>query len=790
MAWSRGFLLVSALALFGGCSRSSQAPPPAPAPPLDNPAQVAAAARSEQAQDHLAKALALLEDGVARFPADTVLAMERAKLLVLLDRTEEALSALSAMPQDDAAVLDLRGYVELLFDDVAAAREHLTRAVALAGESGGHPAGGLAPYHLGLLLVRTGDLPQALESFRAAFRRDPRLLEAAYQAMGAAERLGDADTAGRAREDFRATYEPILDRQQAFVDPGEEVDPRIDRGEDLESRPVVADKSFQRTFPGGAGVEFACRVPAGERAVFRIRQVGGAGAGERFGLVHVAAPGLAAPWFPHLLNLPPSAGQPTTLEFDVLPASRLGRLLGHDAPEGAAFSEPAAVAPASAGTPATRPNVLLIVLDTLRADRVGSYGGRAAATPAMDALAVDGVRFARAESASNWTLPAHYSLFTGWTPAAHGIMPSPDKTRGYINPADHVAVRGSGREVMLAEALTAAGYRTAAVTENAWVSGRFGFEQGFRYYRSALAGGLPSTRAAALADLQQYGQRGPWFLFVHTYTPHQPYYAPRDYRLKFADAEHIGFAWPKARVPLSDYRRLHHWVFPATPSDVTAFRDLYDGQIAYSDTLVGSLVDELRRQGLLENTVVIATSDHGEEIFERGVFDHGNTLYEEVTRIPLVIHAPGRVPGGRVIDETVSIVDIPATILDFAGIGQEFGGGRSLRPLWEGAAQPRPAFAESVGRGSESVTACWDGNLKYVRRDGVRGRNEQLFDLAADPGEKTDVSDRRRDQLERLRALHDAHLADAAKVRASLGISVLQMTEKDIEQLKSLGYVQ
>ncbi|MFN7965049.1 MAG: sulfatase-like hydrolase/transferase [Acidobacteriota bacterium] len=791
--------LCGACFLIAVCACSPESPKPTPtAPGVPAPstsAEFLAAVRASVARDALSEGLELAEEGRRRFPDQLELGIEQAKLLTLLNREAESLALIRTLPQTDPAVLEFHGYAELLQGNIAAARPLLERAVAATTVTPGatpHPVAAMARYRLGLLLLRSGELPAALESFNAALRINPGLVEASYHAMSAAQRLGDRAAEASARDHFRDVYESRLIQQNAFIDPVYDERRGIDRSQNLEWRPAVASTSFEREFPAGSGVEFACRVPAGDDVVFSVTIVDGPGKGQTLlaGLYR-AAPGLTAPWIPHLVELPAgAAGARTRVRFEVLPGSRLGRLLRRAPAAEAAFSEPGAVSPIQNAAKSTRPNVLLISLDTLRADKLGCYGGRSGVSPAIDRLAAEGTRFARLESASNWTLPAHYSMMTGLTPAAHGINPSPDKTRGYVNPGDKVAIRGSGRELMLAEALAEAGYRTAAVTENAWVTGRFGFDQGFRYYRNANAFGLPATRFAALSDLEQFATRGPWMMFLHTYATHQPYHAPKAFRTRYADPEQIGFSWPSARVPVSDYRRLHNAVFPTAPSDRVAFSALYDGQISWADTMIDAVIGLLERKGVLQNTIIVITSDHGEELFERGGFDHGDTLYEEATHVPLIVHAPGLVPAGRVIDTTVGLVDVPATILDLAGLSATHGSGRSLRPMWQGGGTARPVFAEAIGRGSEALAACWDGALKYIRRDTSSGRHEWLFDLASDPGEQRDLTANRKADLARLRALYDAHAATAAQVAKTLGAGEEALTEEDLARLRSLGYVQ
>jgi arylsulfatase A-like enzyme len=526
-----------------------------------------------------------------------------------------------------------------------------------------------------------------------------------------------------------------------------------------------------------------------------VRVAEGPGEGETLlDVVHESSGPRAGEWFVHEVDLPDgSDGEEITLELTVSPRDAWRRWLGQEAPAGARFAEPGLLGRPERRSADPRPNLLLICLDTLRADRVGAHGWEHDTSPTIDRLAREGVRFSQAEAANTWTLPSHYSMFSGLTPLAHGVLPKLEDVRGFLHPDRQVQVRGSEKIEMLAETLAGAGYRTAAVTENGWVSPRFGFGSGFRLYRDDLFGSLPRTLAAARRELEVAGERGPWFLFVHTYTPHHPYHAPERHRLRWADPDHVGLAWPRAKVPISDYNRFKSPLFAVAPSDVEAFSDLYDGQVRWSDELVAELVGWLGERGLERQTVVVVTSDHGEEIFERGAFDHGKTLFEEVTHVPLVMWAPGRLPAGRTVEGPVSLIDLPATLVDLAGIRQRHGDGRSLRPLWEQpdpAPSDRVAFAQTYDDDGALLGAVWSGSLKYLRREGEGEPTERLFDLASDPGETRNVAGERAAALERLRELWLEHVDAATKTQDALGVGQQGLDRETIDRLKSLGYAQ
>ncbi len=747
-----------------------------------DPRLVLLAGRVAEALDRPGKAAAWYRAHLASHPRDREVAIALGKLLGTLGRPREALAVLEPLVGPDPRILNLAGYTALLAGDRARARAYLRRSVETARELGRD----YAPphYHLGLLLHAEGRDRDALEEFLAATRANPDHLEGWYQVLDMAERLGREDLAARARREFARLYRRRLQRENALEEPGREP-PAVERDTGVEWRPLLEPLPAELRRPAGSTLAFACLAPPGDRARFLVT----AGGVTLLDVVH-RGEAQRGVFVPHEVKLPPGTGE-IVVRFEVRAAGFLSGLLGRPAPAGSGFSVPRVLPDPARRSADPRPNVLLVSLDTARADRVGCYGNPRPVTPHLDALARSGTRFARAEAASNWTLPSHYSLFTGYTPAAHGVLPDLGAFHGYLHPDQRLRIRGSGRETMLAEALRARGYRTVAVTENAWVSPRFGFSQGFDVYRYDGRDSLPGTAAAALAELRRHGSRGPWFLFVHTYAPHQPYHAPREFRLRFADPDHVGFAWPRALVPIGEYYRFHARIFPAAPSDVRAFRDLYDGQLAWADSLVGRLLDELDRRGLRRQTLVVVTADHGEELLERGLLDHGDTLFEEVTHVPLLVSWPGHVPAGRVVARTVSAIDVPATVLDLAGVGQEFGDGRSLVPCWSGDGCPgRTAFAEAIGFGGEPLHAAWQGTLKYVVRETAAGKREMLFDLATDPGERRNLAASRSRALARMRRLLHLHLDAAARTRKKLGVAEEQVDRETLERLRGLGYVQ
>ena len=288
--------------------------------------------------------------------------------------------------------------------------------------------------------------------------------------------------------------------------------------------------------------------------------------------------------------------------------------------------------------------IVLISIDTLRRDHVGAYGHRPPTTPRLDALAKEGLVAEDAVSVSSWTLPSHLSMLTSVDPARHG---GTDMRHG------------SGKRVpTLAALLRTAGYATRAVTSHLYVSGVYGLDEGFDSldFRQDRRATDVADRAIDLVD--RFGDR-PFFLFLHFYDPHWHYDPPEKQRALFAKpyTGTITGRWGdfSGRDPAS-----------VTPADREHLLALYDGEIRYTDDEVGRVIDHLAARGALANTLVVVTSDHGEEFLDHGSWEHQKTLYEEVVRIPLIVRGPG--VAARRETAPVSLLDVAPTVLSWAGV--------------------------------------------------------------------------------------------------------------------------
>ncbi len=434
---------------------------------------------------------------------------------------------------------------------------------------------------------------------------------------------------------------------------------------------------------------------------------------------------------------------------------------------------------ASARLPAPlpgHPNILLLILDTVRADHLSLYGYDRETTPELERFALHGTRFAHPFSTAPWTLPSHASLLTGRYPH--------DLSADWLTPLD-------GRVPTLAEVFASRGYRTGAFVANVgYLSWEFGLERGFAHYRDfpvsprvilactsigrqldrslrlrRLIGsdqhlvriGAPEISRSFLRWAGRSPER-PFFAFLNYYDAHDPYLSPAPYDRRFG-----GVPRPNNLSPLHRYLAHPSKVLPS-PATVAAEIDQYDGALAYLDHELGRLFAELGRHGLLQNTVVVITADHGEEFGEHGVFDHGNSLYRPSVEVPLLIVYPPRVPAAVTVNRAVSLRDVAATLVDLAG----FGGdnpipGNSLARFWQGGLgdSASPVLSE-VSRGIR--TPAWypvsRGNMQALVALGYRyirnsGGGEELFSARHDPAERFDLSgaDSSRVTLEELRGL-------------------------------------
>lgn len=433
------------------------------------------------------------------------------------------------------------------------------------------------------------------------------------------------------------------------------------------------------------------------------------------------------------------------------------------------------VAAPRVATPSARPNLLFLVVDTLRGDAWEDE--RDGLVSRLEAALPDAHRYTRAYATASWTHPSVGSLLSGTLPPVHGLGTA---STGLSSLRPDV--------VLLPEVLRASGYATAAVSNNPIVSPDEGLGRGFdhfdtRSHTDHQTWGARRVTTQALEWLDGRGP-GPWFLYLHYFDPHDRYQAPPPYTHRYVDGDPSDEAVRHGQ-PNPLLARMHHPDGTPTgeaPSatEVDHLRGLYDAEVEYAADWIARLLERLRATGRLDNTVVVLTADHGEEFLEHGFLKHGHSLYEEQIRVPLWLHGPGVAPGTT--DTPVSLVDVAPTLMAAAGAG---GSARDLRQGAPGGpvfaiTYPSLQFPNPLTRLTKQAVVEGDWKLhRYVEEDRV-----QLFDLRKDPGETTDVAAQHPEVVARLRDLVERNLGVEAGAVDAQGVVGPQVLEK----LKALGY--
>jgi arylsulfatase A-like enzyme len=366
-----------------------------------------------------------------------------------------------------------------------------------------------------------------------------------------------------------------------------------------------------------------------------------------------------------------------------------------------------------------RDNVVIVVIDTLRRDHLATYGYPRNTAPFLGELARGGASF-KGLSPSSWTKPATASLLTGLHPVRHQAIDRWDRL--------------PDEAVTLAQRFHRRGYGTLAASTNGWVSPVFGFDRGFdRFILDKNQDGKVLNRDLFPA---LDGLKPPFFLYVHYVDPHAPYAPETGWDGRPLPAA-LRAAGP---VTVEELDGAH--AYPRSPAFLARVRDLYDGEIRAADDDLRELVGQLERRGLMKSTVLVVTADHGEELGEHGRMSHGQTLYQEVLRVPLVIHAPHRFRGGLRFGRA-SLLDLAPTLAELFGWKREEGDpgfdGVSLLPVLTGRAPASSlesrAFLEHLDFTDGAALALVAGPRKII----LEKDEKHLFDLAGDPGERRDL---------------------------------------------------
>jgi len=458
------------------------------------------------------------------------------------------------------------------------------------------------------------------------------------------------------------------------------------------------------------------------------------------------------------------------------------------------------------------PNVVLVVVDALRADHLGLMGYPRETTPFLDSWSREGVVFKSAYSQSSYTKTSMASLLTGLNPDTVGVYEAED-------------VLPAGAQT-LAEILKAHGYRTGAVQANPGLDARFGFGQGFDWYVDVFPDDLMQKQEKvayraerinqlALEWLQQPAAKQPFFLYLHYMETHSPYLPPAPEDRRF-DPEFdrslpdftlvFRFLYGPERVPMppaleqaynSRYTQaqlLHHLIA------------LYDGELHYFDQQFKLFIQKLIASDWGRNTLVIVCADHGEEFRDHGRLEHGKSLYQEVTAVPLLFYFPERIPKGMIRLDLVRNLDLVPTVLDLAGIPLPAQlAGQSLRPRWEKKPGPAPSYSfarlYASGQRDQGGSVWGDGVFRdyasitsaqwRMVRD-IKTGEAQLFQRQTDPGDRSNLAGARPEQVQALTDELKRWLRESEAAKQSLGLVQSEKTPLDPQmkkKLESLGYL-
>ena len=406
-------------------------------------------------------------------------------------------------------------------------------------------------------------------------------------------------------------------------------------------------------------------------------------------------------------------------------------------------------------------NVLLVTLDTTRADRIGVYGralgGSPPETPALDRLAAEGAIFLQASAVTPLTLPAHSTIMTGLLPGAHGVR-------------DNGGFRLAEERKTLAEVFQAAGFHTGGFVSAYVLDHKWGIAQGFERYFDDFD--LEKVKTLSLGEIQRPGdetiaQATKWidgldtrggerfFAWVHLYDPHTPHTPPEPYKSRYPQA-------------------------------------VYNAEIAWTDSLVGRLLEHLEQRGLRERTIVMVVGDHGEALGDHGEAEHGFFIYRPTSWVPLILDAPFSAARNRVVPTPVGQQDLAPTLLELAGVagGLEPGQGRSLVPLLAGGVDPPGSLARGYSEIFLPRLHYGWSELRSLRRDRwhfIEAPRAELYDVESDPGETRNLADTERRVVRDLRG--ELAALDATVQPAASGSAPVEEDEETMRALAALGYI-
>ncbi len=456
--------------------------------------------------------------------------------------------------------------------------------------------------------------------------------------------------------------------------------------------------------------------------------------------------------------------------------------------------------PTQAGAP---PNILFISIDSLRPDHLGCYGYQKPTSPFIDSLATKGVRFENAVSTTSWTLPSHASMFTGLLGKTHGLVDN--------------GMSLSEDQVTLAELLKGEGYHTAGFFGGPYLHPTFGLHQGFDHYESCMSNAFDGLSGDQVRDVEMsatppshtditgprtqervaawaagrvaQGDSKPFFLFLHMWDVHYDFNPPDPFREMFVDPKYAGPA---------DGRLMHNQAIRPgmAQEDLDHVLALYDGEIRFTDEILKRIFADLQAKGLLENTLILLTSDHGEEFLEHDNVGHNKTLFDEVLRIPLIACWTGNIEPGQVVRDQVQLVDLMPTFASFAGFnGKLPSQGVDISPLLAGRSMPARDALSGLFIDGMSLRALRSNERKVLRIDD--SQPSVFVNLAKYPKEEFQVMIYPESPRGQKRREAGQRELEAALRRAELFKEILdrrapnsiELTEDMRAELSGLGYL-
>lgn len=450
----------------------------------------------------------------------------------------------------------------------------------------------------------------------------------------------------------------------------------------------------------------------------------------------------------------------------------------------------------------SQPNVVLIVLDTARADHFSHLGYPRNTSPYIDSLGTEGAVFEHAYAPACWTLPSHASLFTGLEPLEAGAT----SERLFLSESN----------ITIAEILSEAGYDTAAFVCNSWVSKERGFAQGFEEfyemwrstYTKQVQAKVSKNEVATTEKIKNWlGDRAqknePFFAFVNLNCVHLPYRPPEPYLSDFLSSDYDKADITRISNIMSMWKHLAGEMV-LTEHDYAIMRDLYDGEIAFADHCVKQMIERLRSLKLLDDTIVIITSDHGESLGEHGRIDHTLNMYETTLHVPLVIRYPKHFQAGRRVKKLVSLVDITPTLIDLCGAEYQLNTKGEIRSLHREDMVNRPFVVATNERPLTGIAvmeknfpdfdiSTIDYRLGAIRAKDYKflsniGGSVELYDMNMDPHETNDISNTKPDIKNKLHHLLNSWRENLVSADDS---SIFESQDQEsLELLRSLGYIE